>query len=152
MRPPLAPTLAIDAAAGVGWVAVLDGERTVARRDWPTLRDATARLPHLAAEALAESGIPPGALDLIAVVAGPGSFTGLRASLAFAHGLALASGATLVAVTAAEAAIEGQSATPESVARAAARRRSFLLPPLAPLPVYAGPAQARAAPMRPAPA
>lgn len=152
MRPPLAPILAVNAADGTGWVAILDGERVLARRDWPILRDATARLPLLAAGALAELGISPSALDLIAVVAGPGSFTGLRASLAFAHGLALASSATLVPVTVAEATIQGQPPTPESVAHAAADRRAGILPPLAPLPVYAGPAQARAAPMRPAPA
>ncbi len=131
---------------------MLDEGHVLARRDWPTLRDATARLPLLAADALAEAGAAPGSLDLIAVVAGPGSFTGLRASLAFAHGLALASGAALVAVTVDEATPQGGERTPESVADAAARRREGILPPLAPLPIYAGPAQARAAPVRPAPA
>ena len=153
MRPALIlPALIIDAAAGAGWLAVLDGGQVITRRDWPTLRDATVRLSLLAADALAEAGAAPGTLDLIAVVAGPGSFTGLRASLAFAHGLALASGAALVPVTAAEATPQGGERTPESVAAAAARRREGILPPLAPLPIYSGPAQARAAPVRPAPA
>jgi tRNA threonylcarbamoyladenosine biosynthesis protein TsaB len=152
VRPALIlPVLIIDAAAGPGWLAVLDGERVLTRRDWPALRDATARLPSLAESALAEAGTAPGTLDLIAVVAGPGSFTGLRASLAFAHGLALASGAALVPVTVDEAMLSSGERTPESVASAAARRRAGLLPPLAPLPVYGGPAQARAAPTRPAP-
>ncbi len=145
------PALALDAAAGAGWLAVLDGERVLARRDWPALRDVTTRLPLLAADALAEVGAAPDGLDLIAIVTGPGSFTGLRASLAFAHGLALASGAALVAVAVHEAA-EGQHRTPESVVRAAARRRAGLLPPLAPLPIYTGPARARVAPLRPPPA
>jgi tRNA threonylcarbamoyl adenosine modification protein YeaZ len=144
----------MDASAGAGWLAVLDGaERVLARRGWSALREATARLPVLAADALAEAGASPGTLGLIAVVAGPGSFTGLRASLAFAHGLALASGAALVPVTVAEATCQGrQGTTPEAVAHAAARRRAGLLPPLAPLPVYAAPAQARIAPTRPPPA
>lgn len=153
MRPALIrPALILDAAAGAGWLAVLDGERVLARRDWPTLRDATARLPLLAADALAEAGAAPGGLDLVAVVAGPGSFTGLRASLAFAHGLALAAGAALVAVTVDEATPRGGGErTPESVAGAAARRREGFLPPLAPLPIYQGSVQARAAPVRPPP-
>ena len=150
--PALAPSaLVLDASAGAGWLAVLDGERVLARRDWPTLRDATARLPLLAADALAEAGAAPGTLALVAVVAGPGSFTGLRASLAFAHGIALASGAALVPVTVDEAALPGGERTPGSVASAAARRREGLLPPLAPLPIYQGSAQARAAPVRPPP-
>ena len=152
MHPALIPpVLIIDAAAGAGWLAVLDGERVLARRDWPALRDATARLPRLVADVLAEAGTAAKTLDFIAVVAGPGSFTGLRASLAFAHGLALASGAALVPVTVDEA-TQGGERTPDSVAGAAARRRAGLLPPLAPLPIYAGPAQAKAAPVRPAPA
>ena len=131
---------------------MLNHGQVLARRDWLTLRDATARLPQLAADALAEAGAAPGTLDLIAVVAGPGSFTALRASLAFAHGLALASSAALVPVTVDEATLPGGERTPESVATAAVRRREGLLPPLAPLPIYAGPAQARATPVRPAPA
>ena len=156
MRPPLTPArplgLAIDASAGSGWVAVLADDQVIARRDWTTLRDATARLPLLTADVLAEARLAAGTLALVAVVAGPGSYTGLRASLAFAHGLALASGTSLIAVTVEEACAGGGAATPESVARAAARRQAGLLPRLAPVPVYAGPAQARVAPMRPAPA
>lgn len=154
----MSPILAIAAAAGAGWVAVLDasGECVLARRDWPSLRDATARLPLLAAEALAEAHTAPGTLGLIAAVAGPGSYTGLRASLAFAHGLALAAGVPLVPVTVEEADGEGpdgeEVGAPAAVARTALRRRAGLLPALAPLPIYAGEAHARAAPTRPAPA
>ncbi len=45
----------------------------------------------------------PGSLGLIAAVVGPGSFTGLRASLSLAQGLALGSGVPLCGVTLMEA-------------------------------------------------
>jgi tRNA A37 threonylcarbamoyladenosine modification protein TsaB len=44
-----------------------------------------------------------GAPDLVAVVVGPGSFTGLRASIAVAQGVGLGAGLPVVGVTVAEA-------------------------------------------------
>lgn len=72
----------------------------------------SVELPPQAAEALAPAvaallsgaGVAPRDLDRVAVVAGPGSFTGLRSSLAFARGLARAAGAELVPVPTFEAA------------------------------------------------
>ena len=48
----------------------------------------------------------PARLDLIAVTVGPGSFTGLRAGLALAHGIALAAGVPVVGVSVGEALAE----------------------------------------------
>jgi tRNA threonylcarbamoyl adenosine modification protein YeaZ len=45
------------------------------------------------------AALDPIAIDRIAVSIGPGGFTGIRAGLAAAHGLALAMGATLVGVS-----------------------------------------------------
>jgi tRNA threonylcarbamoyladenosine biosynthesis protein TsaB len=45
------------------------------------------------------AGLDPSAIDRIAVSVGPGGFTGIRAGLAAAHGLALATGAQLVGVS-----------------------------------------------------
>lgn len=61
------------------------------------------RLPLLLADRLAEADWSARTIDLIAVVVGPGSFTGLRASLALAHGLALGSRASVIGVTVGEA-------------------------------------------------
>jgi tRNA threonylcarbamoyl adenosine modification protein YeaZ len=74
----------------------------------------TVELPRLGAEALAPAvasllagvGLLPSDLDRIAVVSGPGSFTGLRSSLAFSRGLARAARAVLVPIPTFEAASE----------------------------------------------
>ena len=89
------------------------------------LDDAAARtveLPRLGAEALAPAvalllssvGLVPADLDRIVVVSGPGSFTGLRSSLAFARGLARAAGAVLVPIPTFEAASEAIPAPPDA--------------------------------------
>ena len=49
--------------------------------------------------ALAEAGIEPAALSRVAVTVGPGSFTGVRVSIAYAKGLALALGVPAVGVS-----------------------------------------------------
>ena len=65
-------------------------------------RDGAERLPSLLADRLRAVGWTAASLGIIAVVVGPGSFTGLRASLSLAHGLALAGTARLVGVTVGE--------------------------------------------------
>lgn len=82
--------LAVDTSSPAGAVALLrDSEVVVERRGDPAHSHA-ARLPGLAAGVLAEAGLAPPALDLLAVAAGPGAFTALRVGLATVQGLALA--------------------------------------------------------------
>jgi tRNA threonylcarbamoyladenosine biosynthesis protein TsaB len=57
------------------------------------------RLPADAMRALEASGIEVDAIDLFAVAAGPGSFTGLRVGIATIQGLAMARGRKVVAVS-----------------------------------------------------
>ena len=54
-------------------------------------------------EVLAAAGCPATQLDCVAAIVGPGSFTGLRAALAVAQGVALAAPCPVVGLTVAEA-------------------------------------------------
>ncbi len=62
------------------------------------MRGAAAVLPVMLQTLLAT-----GSVDAVAVTTGPGSFTGLRAALALAHGVALGAGIPVVGVSVAEA-------------------------------------------------
>jgi len=79
-----------------------DALRVVAEELAPG-RGGAEQLPVLLDRHLQATGWGASSLDVIAVVVGPGSFTGLRASLALAHGLALGGSARLVGVTVGEA-------------------------------------------------
>src|SRR5450830_651422 len=72
------------------------GDRAGASRALP--QNATESLPLAAKALLAEMRLTVRDLDRVAVVSGPGSFTGLRAGLAFARGLARGRGIPLVLV------------------------------------------------------
>jgi tRNA threonylcarbamoyl adenosine modification protein YeaZ len=57
----------------------------------------------MAENVLAQSATTAASLDLVAVIVGPGSFTGIRAGIALAHGIALAVGVPVLGVTVGEA-------------------------------------------------
>lgn len=104
--------LVLDAAGAGCLAAVVRDGQAVAERRFDAARGQAAALPALAAAVLAEAGVAPGALGLIGVTVGPGSFTGLRAALSLAHGLALAAGVPLVGVTSGEALAESAPPPP----------------------------------------
>jgi tRNA threonylcarbamoyladenosine biosynthesis protein TsaB len=96
-------TLALDAAlARCAAAVVVDGEVLAARQTGATQGHA-GLLPVMARDVLAEAAIAAASLDFVAVTVGPGSFTGIRAGLALAHGIALAAGVPVVGVTVGEA-------------------------------------------------
>lgn len=91
--------LAINAASAGFHAAMVEGE---------TLRGAVREeaqrgLPERLAAAVAALIETHGAPDLVAVVTGPGSFTGLRATLALAHGIAAGCGIPVIGVSLTEA-------------------------------------------------
>ena len=95
-------TLAIDTSLAAGSVAALcDGRVAELRLDVPG--DHARLLAAAVAEVAGELGWQPHDADLIAVIRGPGSFTGLRVGVATAKALAWATGARLVGISAFEA-------------------------------------------------
>jgi tRNA threonylcarbamoyladenosine biosynthesis protein TsaB len=95
--------LALDAALWRCAAAVVVDQQTLALRHADAVRGHAALLPVMASAVLDEAKLRATALDLVAVTVGPGSFTGIRAGLALAHGIALAAGIPVVGVTVGEA-------------------------------------------------
>lgn len=104
--------LAIDTATPRPSLAVVPHASEPLVTELP-LRGAETLAPAVA-EALSAAGLLPRDLDRIVVVSGPGSFTGLRSSVAFARGLARAAGALLVTVPTFEAASEATPFPPDA--------------------------------------
>ncbi|WP_158295625.1 tRNA (adenosine(37)-N6)-threonylcarbamoyltransferase complex dimerization subunit type 1 TsaB [Crenalkalicoccus roseus] len=95
--------LALDASLARCSAALMMDGVIRAHRALATERGHAAALPAMAAEVLAEAGVRGPDLDAVAAVVGPGGFTGLRAALSLAEGLALASGVPAIGVTTGEA-------------------------------------------------
>lgn len=79
-------------------IADADGRRLAGRR-LTIGRGHAERLAPLVAELLNEAGLAARDLDRIGVAIGPGSFAGTRVGVAFARGLALATGAEAAGVS-----------------------------------------------------
>ncbi len=95
--------LGIDAALARASVALVRDGLVVGERSAAGGRGQAGSLAPMVASVLAEAGVSASDLDGIAVTIGPGSFTGLRAALSLANGLALGAGRPIVGVTVAEA-------------------------------------------------
>lgn len=103
--------LALDTTTRAGSVALVIGDRIVDERRGDAARTHAERLP---AEilAIAEAhGLALDDIDLFAVAAGPGSFTGMRIGIATAQGFAFTTGRPLAAVSALDALAAIGSAT-----------------------------------------
>ena len=80
--------LALDTTTRAGSVAVLDDGRVVAACQGDGTRTHAERLPGEIMQVLADASLTTADIDLFAVAAGPGSFTGLRIGIAAIQGVA----------------------------------------------------------------
>lgn len=94
--------LALDAATEACSVALLT-EGQLAVRTLESGRSSAPKILKMAEEVLAEARVSLSMLDGIAASIGPGSFTGVRITVAVAQGLAFGAGLKVVAVTTLEA-------------------------------------------------
>jgi len=95
--------LALDGALARASAAVWAEGRVLSASAAEGPRGQAVALPPMVARVLAEAGLSATALDAVASVVGPGGFTGLRAALALAQGVALAIGRPAIGVTTGEA-------------------------------------------------
>ena len=95
--------LALDTTTRAGSAAVVDGGVLLGEIIGDGSRTHGERLPRDLMRALEAAAVPLGAIDLLAVAAGPGSFTGLRVGIAAMQGLAMSTGRLIVPISALDA-------------------------------------------------
>ncbi|MEA1937730.1 MAG: tRNA (adenosine(37)-N6)-threonylcarbamoyltransferase complex dimerization subunit type 1 TsaB, partial [Pseudomonadota bacterium] len=106
--------LAFDTSISGCSAAALNDDTVLAGEQVRMERGQSEALIPMIERVLAEAGLAPADLDLIAVTHGPGAFTGLRIGLATARGLALALGIPAVGIS-----------TLETIARAVSADRDI---------------------------
>jgi tRNA threonylcarbamoyladenosine biosynthesis protein TsaB len=122
------PVLALDSSAGVGSVAVGDGDRLLGEIVLNVGPGASSALMPAVDAVLRTAGLVPAELRAVVVAGGPGSFTGLRIAAATAKGIAAAGGIPLYAYSGLLASAAGQWASARPVcALFDARRRDVYL-------------------------
>ena len=99
--------LALDASLARCSAALLADGVVRAHRMLDGGRGHAATLPPMVQSVLREAGVAATDLDCVAAGVGPGGFTGIRAALALAQGLALAAGLPALGVTTGEALVAG---------------------------------------------
>jgi len=95
--------LAIDTSTKVAGVALMEDGRLVCETNLVSGRTHSERLMELVDGCMRLAGWKTGELDIVAAVAGPGSFTGIRIGVAAAKGIAEALGKPVVSVNTLEA-------------------------------------------------
>jgi tRNA threonylcarbamoyladenosine biosynthesis protein TsaB len=95
--------LAVDTTTRAGSLAVLRDGAILAEMTGDAAASHAERLPLDFAKVCASGGVSLEQIDVFAVAAGPGSFTGLRVGIASVQGLAFAAGKKVIPVSALEA-------------------------------------------------
>jgi len=114
--------LAINTSQAACDVALIRGQTVLAEQRVELTRGQDGRLPGLVEEVLAGAGVGLTDLDRLAVITGPGSFTGIRIGVAFARGLSLALGIPAVGITSLEAGLPPEMIGPAKAALPAQKR------------------------------
>ena len=99
-------TLGLDTALQRCSVAILRGDKVLAKQSVDMERGHAEHLAPMAKRALDEASIHVADLDRVGVVVGPGGFTGVRVALAFARGLVIGTNVLAVGITSLEALAE----------------------------------------------
>lgn len=95
--------LGVNTVADVCEAALVDGARVLAHVSEPMTQGHDARLAPIVDQAMREAGVPFVELDRVAVIVGPGSFTGVRVGVAFARALGMTLSAPTIGVSSLEA-------------------------------------------------
>ena len=99
--------LSVDTTGRAGSAAIVDGTLVLAEVSGDPALTHGQRLPGELIELVNRAGVGVNAVDLLAVAAGPGSFTGLRVGIAAMQGLAMALGKPIVPISTLEALAQG---------------------------------------------
>ncbi len=97
-------TLGINTCSAACDIALVEDGNLVAQTHREMARGQDSALPEIVTETLQAANISLSEIDRIAVVAGPGSFTGVRIGVAFARGLGLVTRCPVIGVSSLEAA------------------------------------------------
>lgn len=95
--------LSLDTTTRAGSAALVDDDRVRAVAPGEPARTHGERLPAELARVLEQAGVTLAEVDLLAVSAGPGAFTGLRIGLAAMQGIALALDRPVIGISALDA-------------------------------------------------
>lgn len=104
--------LALDTTTRDGSAALVDEHHIIEERRGDAVRTHAERLPGELLALADAHGLSVSGVDLFAVAAGPGSFTGLRIGIATIQGLALTTGKRIVGVSALEALAQSAGGAP----------------------------------------